>query len=294
MKYSVISFWHGFNYEDNYFTQRFLKNHSFTYDKNNIDLLFVGSFVNENEYNMIKTLNCIKVMYVSEPINGFALQLVRENVFNSILGSVNNNQTTNRYKFPLYLLYFNYRDNSIFTQTNEYVKTCNINQKNYCCLINRHDNCFTRTNVYNLIKNLGHVTCPSNLLRNTSSDELDSIGNVEYIKKFKFNICPENCIPELDGYITEKLLNCCLGGAIPIFCGWFDNIDEKIFNKNRILFFRPYDIDSIEKVYNKVKELIEDEQKFNDFYRQDVFMNTAYETCMSSENDVTNFFSSCN
>ena len=92
----------------------------------------------------------------------------------------------------------------------------------------------------------------------------------ENIRKFKFNICPENYSTSIKGYITmnlskqswdkelfsgtlveentEKIMNCCLVGAIPIYFGSFNDIYSKIFNKNRILFYNPDDIDSIEKI----------------------------------------------
>ena len=42
-----------------------------------------------------------------------------------------------------------------------------------------------------------------------------------------------------NGYITEKLMDCCLGGAIPIYAGWFDEYDAQIFNKTELYFIIP-------------------------------------------------------
>ena len=39
------------------------------------------------------------------------------------------------------------------------------------------------------------------------------------------------------GYVTEKIMDCCISGCIPIYCGKLDNIDKNIFNIKRILFY---------------------------------------------------------
>jgi hypothetical protein len=73
-------------------------------------------------------------------------------------------------------------------------------------------------------------------------------------------------------------MDCCLGGAIPIYAGWFDEYDAKIFNKNRIIFYNSRDEASFEKVYNQINELLEDKDKLITFYKQPIFCDTATET----------------
>ena len=290
MNYSIICFWNGYCYNDNNFTNNYLINYNYLNDFDNIDFIIIGPFINEYYYNIIKKLKCTKFLYICEPIKeyehyNFTIKLLNENIFNIIFGSINNKENS-RYKFPLYMEYFDYKNKNIYNLTNEYVKNCDINNKDFCSLINTHDIKNTRTKIYNYLKEIEYITCPSILFNNTSNEELNKIGNIEYIKKFKFNICAENCITDLEGYITEKLLNCCLGGAIPIYAGWFDEIDEKIFNKNRILFYDPNNEESINNIYNKVKELMQDNNKLNDFYRMNVFNESAYETCIIIHNNL--------
>jgi len=81
-----------------------------------------------------------------------------------------------------------------------------------------------------------------------------------------------------------------MGGAIPIYCGRFDEIDEKIFNKNRILFYNSKDKKSLIQVYEKVKELMDDKEKLKDFYQQNVFMDSAYDTVQEINNNLMNMF----
>lgn len=293
IKYSIICFWEGFCYENNFFTTNFCKNHEFTNNYDKISYLIIGCFIDYNNYLLINKLKCKKVLYISEPIElfddyKFTYKLYLDNKFDYITGSINNNY--NRYKNPFYLLYFNYNDYIIYNNINNYVKNCDIKIKNFCCLINRHDMKNTRTDIYNSLKEINNINCPSKLFNNCSNEDLNNIGNIEYIKKFKFNICSENCATNIDGYITEKLLNCCLGGAIPIYYGWFDEIDEKIFNKNRILFYDPINEESINNVKNKILYLLNNEEEFNNFYKQNVFCETAYETIIELDINLNNMF----
>ena len=46
-------------------------------------------------------------------------------------------------------------------------------------------------------------------LNNCSNKDLNNLGNASYIKKFLFNICSENTLTNVKGYITEKIINCC-------------------------------------------------------------------------------------
>jgi len=294
LKYSIIAFWTGFSYSDNIFTNNFCKNHLFTNNYNEADFLIIGCFLYEDIYNLIKTLNCKKILFNTEPIEHISIyeyvyKMYLNNDFYYILGCINNDIFNKRYKYPLYILFiYPHPSKNLFDSVNYYVKNSNIKNKEFCCLINRHDNNNTRTNIYNILKNIDNISCPSNLFNNCSNNELNTIGNIEYIKKYIFNICPENCFTNINGYITEKLLNCCLGGAIPIYYGWFDEYDEKIFNKNRILFYDPLNDESINNIKNKILFLLQNDEELIKFYQQDVFNEEAFNTFNFFDNNLYN------
>ena len=286
-KYSIVNYWNGYDYNNNFFTNNLNNYYQLANINEDIDFLISGPFINEEYYHIIKNKNCIKILNITEPIEinqpyRLCYDLYKNNIFNIIIGCTDNNH--NSIKYPLYMYNFNL-DYNIFNDVNNYVKNCSLD-KNFCTLINTHDMWNTRTIIYNKLINISNITCPSLLFNNCSNEELNNIGNVEYIKKFLFNICSENTLTNVNGYITEKIINCCLAGTIPIYCGWFDEIDEKIFNKNRILFYDPNNEESINNVYNKVKELMEDNNKLNDFYRMDVFVESAYETSQMMHNNL--------
>jgi hypothetical protein len=289
-KYSIISMWDSYSYDNNFFTNNLNNYYKLVNINEDIDFLISGPFINEEDYHIIKNKNCIKILHITEPIEinqpyNLCYDLYKNNIFNIIIGCINNDNN-NCIKYPLYMYNVNL-ENNIFNNVNNYVKSCSL-EKSFCTLINTHDMWNTRAVIYNKLININNITCPSSLFNNCSNEEINNIGNVEYIRKFLFNICSENTLTTINGYITEKLMNCCLGGAIPIYCGWLDEIDEKIFNKNRILFYDPNNDESINNIYNKVKELMEDTNKLYDFYRMDVFVESAYETCQIMHNNLLN------
>jgi hypothetical protein len=250
------------------------------------NVLMIGNFLQEDEMSVILQYNGIKIIYIGEPIGQiifsyFTDELLKKDLYNYCIGSITNNPG----KWIKYPLYFNMSIN--YNAVNSYVSTTTCNEKQLCTLINRHDWGNTRTPIFKELSRYMHVVCPGQLLNNCSNEELDIIGIVEYIKNFIFNICSENfgeCHP---GYITEKLMNCCLGGAIPLYFGDLDDIDSRIFNKNRILFLNE---DNTVDVANRVIQMCMNPQILEAFYSQPVFMDTAEDAMKEIDEGVRTFF----
>jgi hypothetical protein len=244
--------------------------------------LIVGNFIQPHELQQIMGCSKCVVLYIAEPILKFKMcyfagELYKRGHYNYIFGCVDNNPIS-RVKFPLYYTSFNHNPD-VFINTNNYVKMQDISSKNFATLISRHDAGNIRVYIHRILSKLGHISCPGPLLNNCSNEEVNRIGNPEYIKKFIFNICPENYGASHPGYITEKLMNSCLGGAIPIYYGVLDDMDKCIFNNDRIIFVDPSNLMSL---YNTVKDLLTNPNKLEEFYKQDVFMPGAFEV-MNSE-----------
>ena len=260
------------------------------YLKNDKRYLIIGPRITNNYLHLLNDDNFdIKLIVIFEPIKHMQHFKTINYISNNyksyknvyLFGCVENKPNENKIKFPLYMIerFPIYENPSMyFSKANNFIKNADILSKNFCCLINRWDPDNHRTKIHNILKNISNIHCPSTLLNNCSKMLLDKMGKINYISKFLFNICSENYDNTKKGYITEKLMDCCLGGAIPIYAGWFDEYDSKIFNKNRIIFYNSKDETSYQKVYNQVKELLENKEKLNTFYRQPIFCNTAVET----------------
>jgi hypothetical protein len=291
MKVNFSYFWSGFNSKENFLTNIFKNDANFVLhdDFLSCDVSIVGCFIDSNDVEIITSSKCKKILFITEPLGihlPVAYELYKKNIFHKVFGCVENG--LNEIKYPLYMLYFNYNDENIFKTVNEYVKETNMNEKRFSCLVNKHDNNFTRTKIFEELVKIDKVWCPSSFKNNCTNEEINKLGNVNYFKLFKFNICPENSYPPIKGYITEKLLNCCLGCAIPVYSGYLDEIDLKIFNVSRIILFDHLKDQSIMEAAKKVEELINNKEFFEEFYKQDVFLETAYRTCLQMEENLKN------
>lgn len=121
-----------------------------------------------------------------------------------------------------------------------------------------------REAMYNRISKIDKVDCPSKFLHNDNSLKNEFNDNkLEYLKQFKFNICPENVIE--DGYITEKLFDAFKTGCIPIWNG-DKNIEPNVINKDSILYWEK-DSDNRE-LLKEIERLHRDETYYNNFISQ--------------------------
>jgi hypothetical protein len=268
----------------------------------NKKIFIAGSFIkDETHVENIRRFKGLKILYVSEPIEFFfkeAYNLYQEGIFDIVIGCVENqtivvgNKLIKHIKYPLYLFNETLKTTpTIFEEVNKMVKNqtkTTLKSKKFCSLINNHDKGNTRTNIYKKLVSIGEITCPSKLFNNCSNEELNRIGKVEYGKNFLFSICPENFDVKLKGYITEKIIDACLSGCIPIYFGNMDSADLLIFNKKRILNYNPFDNKSINDVVQKINFLMSNEDELLEFYRQDVFLPTALKSIKNMESNLKN------
>lgn len=287
-----------------FINQRFY--HKSLFENNERELLIISVFdVNEQKYKMISEYQGEKILFLTEPIKNLSKEsdnyywiykLFNENKFDAITGCINNDRTNNYLKYPLYLLENNFDiyNDGIFKEANNNIVNTSISdlqEKSFCCLINSWDtSALTRTKMYDKIKDIGIVNCPGKLLNNCSNVELNRIGKVKYLNNYLFNICSENFDNNnIDGYVTEKLMDCCLSGSIPIYCGSLDDIDKRIFNAERIIRYDSNSEKSIEKAYKLVNELHNDPNKLLEFYQRPIFCKGSYDEIIQLNNNLKEF-----
>ena len=90
----------------------------------------------------------------------------------------------------------------------------------FCALIASHDRITpgVRTALHDAASSVAPVMCAGKFLHNDDRLKRDFKDNkIEYLKRFKFNICPEN--RSVAGYVTEKIFDSIAAGAIPIYYG---------------------------------------------------------------------------
>jgi len=199
-------------------------------------------------------------------------------------------QEDNYLRFPLWLLYFFRPDDSKDIIRAKLAKFGIVNKKEkFCALIARHDatkwkthtspnilipgnSNNLRTEIYNAVSQLGRVDCPSVFLHNDNSLKTQFADNkIEYLKQYKFNICPENS--RSSGYVTEKIFEALAAGCIPIYNGYSRDPEPGIINPKIILWFEYGENNS--EVLKCIQQLQRDERKYTDFIKQGFFVDTA-------------------
>ena len=141
----------------------------------------------------------------------------------------------------------------------------NRDRSSFAVQISHHDINGNRKILIDLLNTIDKVTCAGKFMNTT--DELKTKYNDDkwlYLKKFKFNICPENVSAK--GYVTEKILDAFVGGCIPIYWGggkkeW---VESDIFNPEAFLY---YEEGKEQELVAKVKELWTNEESYEEFAR---------------------------
>lgn len=112
-----------------------------------------------------------------------------------------------------------------------------LNSRNkFCSFICRKDYFGDREKIYNQISTVGRVDCDGEFLHNNDNLKVKFNDNkLEFLKSYKFNLCPENT--NYEGYVTEKIFDAIYSGCIPIYWGSGNNPEPEILNQSAILFF---------------------------------------------------------
>lgn len=115
------------------------------------------------------------------------------------------------------------------------------------------------------LNTIASVDCAGKLLHNT--DELKERFNdnkAEFLKQYKFYICPENA--SVEGYVTEKVFHAIGSGCIPIYWGANSNPEPDVLNHDAILFWAP---DGDNSALLKQIEILQSNDKlYREFFEQ--------------------------
>lgn len=182
------------------------------------------------------------------------------NEFKSCLGYVFDHNT-NQFRYPYFcqlIDMFAPKYNKLFYDTND-----NHIPKEFCGFAHSNPRCEIRNSFFQLLCQYKKVNSYGRLMNNMGKVyQLDWAGE-EQIKLFsnhKFMLCFENSRDDNDYYITEKIINAKLSGAIPIY--WGTNKCLELFEKDSYLFLETNHMESFVKLLNQIKSIDQDESKF--------------------------------
>lgn len=193
-------------------------------------------------------------------------------------------------RFPLWILYlippdasFETIKNIIDTYNDSEHRLSNYRQ-DFCVNISRFDTNGIRNRIIQLLNPIHQVSCAGSFMKNTDDlQEKFSDNKIEYLKTFKFNICPENS--DSKGYVTEKLFESIMGGSIPIYWGSNNMPEITIINQDAVLFFEE---SNPEKLFEKVNTLWNDEKAYEEFCKIKPFRENAAEEILQTLNELEN------
>ena len=192
----------------------------------------------------------------------------------------------NYIRFPLWLTYINIEKYNIGKSCLPFNKLQNFTANRYdeldfCSIVSNHDSSNTRTKIIELLSKYKSIHVAGGIIHYFKNKNIPivvkgagkSINDKQnYLKKFKFNICSESSIT--DGYVTEKLFECIIGGCIPIYyCDDNAMIEPEILNNDFIIKYNNNNIDS---AVQKIKELDTNKEIYNKFIAKKPLKDNAY------------------
>lgn len=180
-------------------------------------------------------------------------------------------------RFPLWLLYMFPPESNEYEIINKCSALSNpgvFTKTKFASLLARHDLNGIRTEIFFKMQTVGRIDCDAKLLHN--NDDLKSRFNdqkSQYLKNYKFNICPENS--DCSGYVTEKLFEAIESGCIPVYWGSENKPEPDVLNHEAILFWKEGEDNSA--LIQKVKLIHENESSFREFSSQPRLLPSAGE-----------------
>lgn len=146
-----------------------------------------------------------------------------------------------------------------------------VARSNAMSLIARHDMEGVRGILSDALSSVAPIMYGSTFRNNTTvlKDEFAD-NKLEYLKLFRFNICPENssCV----GYITEKIFESIMAGCIPIYYGGAGHVEPDILNPEAFIYYDGHNLDA---VVEQVRTLCEDEDAYREFASRPPFLPGA-------------------
>lgn len=131
-----------------------------------------------------------------------------------------------------------------------------------------------RTRLVESLNAIASVDCAGKLLHNTDELKIRFNDNkAEFLKQYKFYICPENA--SVEGYVTEKVFHAIGSGCIPVYWGARDSPEPDVLNRDAILFWNPDGDNSA--LLQQIDELQNNDHLYHEFFEQPRLKDDAWQ-----------------
>lgn len=270
---------------DGVFNRSFLDRFSLIPTDSNPDILiysFDGNY-HTNKHNNYS--NCIKIFYSGEnmhvaPYNTY-LQSLKDGHYAITPNHFNHKR---HFRMPNYIRKHGYTSIKILQDIELQNETIDHKDR-FCAFISSHhtlerSDMFCALNAVKKVDSFGSVFNNMGLLARNRWH-----GNIELLKRYRFNICFENS--KAPGYSTEKIYEAMLAGCIPIY--WGDPQITQEYNADAIL--RKEDFNSYEELVGRIFELECNRNQYLEFAKRHFLIGGKCPAGLE-ESSFFNFFES--
>lgn len=182
-------------------------------------------------------------------------------------------------RFPCWMQYFDLiRGKDSKTLANPPSVTPLKDRKRKAIFIARNGNGGRRMRLINTLRNKGlQVDCGGKIGFNMHRQvPAGGLAKFEALQQYVFNVCPENS--NIPGYVTEKIIQACVAGCIPIY--WGHEIESGVINPDRVLMGST-ETNPGPAIIQKIKTLLSNEKALEEFFNQPIFLPTAHEKAVA-------------
>ena len=223
--------WWWMDYK-NFWIARFIEYNNLNKNKRKIN--FISVFWNRK---VLKYIDWIKIFYTWEYIGKDRYSDYDDYCLNDVdlsIGFREYKWIDNYVRFPLWITYLfdptktSLEDIDNIVKSLEKTKLDLHKREKFCALISSHDDADkTRKKTFILLSRFWKVDCPWNLLHNIDANIPNYEDKIEFLKDYKYNICPEN--KEDVWYVTEKLIDSFKAWCIPIYRWKFGELENSLY-----------------------------------------------------------------
>lgn len=218
--------------------------------------IFAG---NEKKYKIMDRLDSIIPLFIQKiPLSYFFPEYIRfvktTNTINKhYIIWCNGNLNKNVYNYPLFLADFHDKLQDLVKKK----KIIKKERKKFCAFVVSSNSNRERINFFKKLSKYKKVDSYGKVMNNVDQKIFrDWKRNPELFKDYKFVICFENSF--VDDFVTEKITNVMLGGAIPIYRG--PKRVASYFNTKSFINYD--DLKSEDAMIKKVIELDQNREKY--------------------------------
>lgn len=271
MKKLRLGFTDTFGAIENFFTDVLSNEYEIIRDDENPDYLIFGDRNFGGNNVNYDNKNCIKIFYTGENERPWNYRCHHAITFDHI----DNEQ---HYRLPLYVIYdYDNQRRNVPHSGNCHREMHDLSgEKGFCSFIVKNPACEKRNNFFHRLNAYKPVASAGPLFNNhppLARGEDSVKSKLEFLPKFKFNLCFENS--SYPGYATEKLYEALVGKTVPIY--WGSPTIECDFNPRAFLNWHEYQDD--DKFFEAIVELDNDPEAYTNMFLEPMhweFSKTKY------------------